>query len=328
MRRHHHDDGPLTVKPFVSSTSEFTGLKFTKTGQYAYTIKEIQGDHQDISYSAAIYEVMVTVTDDPDTGKLAASYTMKKIIDDDGTSLTQDPQKDSTATFKNEYKNKTANINFIVHKTYTNATGSDTLTDGQFQFQLEPMTDKAPMPQGTQDGKFTAPSSAGGRTAFPNITYNTEDQGKTFVYKVSEVVPDGAVNGKLAGTTYDMNAYYIRVTVSGTGSAVNADIKYYTDEKCKQEVPEDQMYTIENEHRLWFHNSYTAEPATVIIKGSKTLNGRDMAANEFGFTLEGADPATRNAMTDGSIQEAQTGTLTASAPAAANNKAGVLHSLR
>ena len=25
-----HDDGPLTVKPFVSSTSEFTGLKFTK----------------------------------------------------------------------------------------------------------------------------------------------------------------------------------------------------------------------------------------------------------------------------------------------------------
>lgn len=112
-----HDDGPLTVKPFVSSTSEFTGLNFTKTGQYAYTIKEIQGDHQDISYSAAIYEVLVTVTDDPDTGKLAASYTMKKIIDDDGTSLIQDPKKDSTATFKNKYKNKTANIHFIVHKT-------------------------------------------------------------------------------------------------------------------------------------------------------------------------------------------------------------------
>lgn len=317
-----HDDGPLTVKPFVSSTSEFTGLKFTKTGQYAYTIKEIQGDHQDISYSAAIYEVMVTVTDDPDTGKLAASYTMKKIIDDDGTSLTQDPQKDSTATFKNEYKNKTANINFIVHKTYTNATGSDTLTDGQFQFQLEPMTDKAPMPQGTQDGKFTAPSSAGGRTAFPNITYNTEDQGKTFVYKVSEVVPDGAVNGKLAGTTYDMNAYYIRVTVSGTGSAVNADIKYYTDEKCKQEVPEDQMYTIENEHRLWFHNSYTADPATVIIKGSKTLNGRDMAANEFGFTLEGADETTKDAMKGNFITGVDDSSVTASAPAAASGKVG------
>lgn len=316
-----HDDGPLTVKPFVSSTSEFTGLKFTKTGQYAYTIKEIQGDHQDISYSAAIYEVLVTVTDDPDTGKLAASYTMKKIIDDDGTSLIQDPKKDSTATFKNKYKNKTANINFIVHKTYTNATGSDTLTDGQFQFQLEPMTDKAPMPEGTQGGKFTAPSSAGGRTAFPNITYNTENQGE-FVYKVSEVVPVNAVDGKLAGTTYDMNAYYIRVKVSGTGSAVNAEIEYYKDEACTQKVPENEMYTIENEHRLWFHNSYKAEPATAIIQGSKTLNGRAMEANEFGFTLEGADGTTKEAMKGDFITGVTDSSVTASAPAKASGEAG------
>ena len=317
-----HDDGPLTVKPFVSSTSEFTGLKFTRTGQYAYTIKEIQGDHQDISYSAAIYEVLVTVTDDPDTGKLAASYTMKKIIDDNGTSLEQNPERNNTATFKNEYKNKTANINFIVHKTYTNATGSDTLTDGQFQFQLEPVTDKAPMPKGTQDGKFTAPSSAGGRTAFPNITYKTEDQGKIFDYKVSEVVPDGAVGGKLAGTTYDTNTYYIRVEVSGPGSAVNAEIEYYKDADRTQKVPENEMYTIENEHRLWFHNSYTAEPAKVIIQGSKMLNGRDMAANEFGFTLEGADETTKEAMKGNFITGVDDSSVTASAPAADSGVAG------
>lgn len=317
-----HDDGSLTVTPFVSSTSEFTGLNFTKTGQYAYTIKEIQGDHQDISYSAAIYEVLVTVTDNPDTGKLTASYTMKKTINDDGTSLTQEPQPNGTATFKNEYKNKTANVNFSVHKTYTNATGSDTLTDDQFQFQLEPVTDKAPMPEGTENNKYTASTTAGGRTAFPNITYNTEDQGKKFVYKVSEVVPGNAVDGKLAGTTYDMNTYYIRVTVSGTGSAVNAEIKYYKDADCTREVPENEMYTIGDEHRLWFHNSYTAEPAKATIQGSKKLNGRDMAANEFGYTLEGANTATRNAMTDGSIQWAQTGTLTASAPAAASGEVG------
>lgn len=317
-----HDDGPLTVNPFVSSTSNFSGLRFTKTGQYAYTIKEIQGDHQDISYSAAIYEVLVTVTDDPDTGKLTASYTMKKTIDDDGTSLTQEPQPNGTATFKNEYKNKTANVNFSVHKTYTNATGSDTLTDGQFQFQLEPVTDKAPMPEGTENNKYTASTTAGGRTAFPNITYKTEHQGKKFDYKVSEVVPGNAVDGKLAGTTYDMNTYYIRVTVSGPGSAVNAEIKYYKDADCTREVPENEMYTIGDEHRLWFHNSYTAEPAKATIWGSKTLNGRDMKAGEFSFTLEGADTATRNAMTERSIQWAQNGTLTASAPAAASGEVG------
>lgn len=316
-----HDDGPLTVTPFVSSTSEFTGLNFTKTGQYAYTIKEIQGDHQDISYSAAIYEVLVTVTDDPDTGKLAASYTMKKIIDDDGTSLIQDPKKDSTATFKNKYINKTANVNFSVHKTYTNETGSDTLTDGQFQFQLEPVTDKAPMPKGTQNNKYTASTTAGGRTAFPNITYNTEDQGE-FVYKVSEVVPVNAVDGKLAGTTYDMNTYYIRVTVSGPGSAVNAKIKYYKDAACTQEVPENEMYTIGDEHRLWFRNRYTAEPAKEIIRGSKTLNGRAMEKNEFGFTLEGADKTTREAMNNGSFADAKDGKLSVNAPAAEKGNPG------
>lgn len=317
-----HDDGPLTVKLFVSSTSEFTGLKFTKTGQYAYTIKEIQGDHQDISYSAAIYEVLVTVTDDPDTGKLAASYTMKKIIDDNGTSLEQNPEQKKTATFKNEYINRTANINFIVHKTYTNGTGSDALTDGQFQFQLEPVTANAPMPEGSENDKYTAPSTAGGRTAFPNITYNTENQKKTFIYKVSEVVPDGAVDGKLAGTTYDTNTYYIRVEVLGTGSAVNADLGYYKDENCTEKVPEDQMYTIENEHRLWFRNSYTAEPATATIQGSKTLNGRDMEAGEFSYSLTGANDATQKALNNGSISVAAEGTLSANATAATDGNAG------
>ena len=297
-------------------------MKFTKTGQYAYTIKEIQGDHQDISYSAAIYEVLVTVTDDSDTGKLAASYTMKKIIDDNGTSLEQNPEQKNTATFKNEYINRMANINFIVHKTYTNGTGSDALTDGQFQFQLEPVTANAPMPEGSENDKYTAPSTAGGRTAFPNITYNTENQGSTFVYKVSEVVPDGAVDGKLAGTTYDMNAYYIRVKVSGTGSAVNAEIKYYKDADCNQEVPEKEMYTIENEHRLWFRNSYTAEPAKVKIQGSKTLNGRDMEAGEFSYSLTGANDATQKALNNGSISVAAEGTLSANATAATDGNAG------
>lgn len=317
-----HDDGPLTVNPFVSSTSNFRGLRFTKTGQYVYTIKEIQGDHQDISYSEAIYEVLVTVTDDPYTGKLTASYTMKKTIDDDGTSLTQEPQPNGIATFKNEYINKTANVNFSVHKTYTNETGSDTLTDGQFQFQLEPVTGKAPMPEGTENNKYTASTTAGGRTAFPNITYNTEDKGKEFDYKVSEVVPGNAVDGKLAGTTYDRNTYYIRVTVSGPGSAVNAKIKYYKDADCNQEVPEKEMYTIENEHRLWFRNSYTAEPAKVKIQGSKTFNGRAMEENEFGFTLEGADKTTREAMNNGSIAGAKDGKLSVNAPAAASGKPG------
>ena len=317
----------IEVEEMVSSSTIFEDLNFTKTGTYAYTVKEIQGAHQDINYSSAIYEVLVTVEDDPDTGKLAASYIMKKTIDDDGTSLEDKPETADTAVFENIYNSKTEVTNFIIHKTYSNATGSDVLADNQFQFQLEAVTADAPMPEDARDGKITAPSTPGGRISFPDITYETADQGKTYVYKVSEVIPEGAdKDQKLAGTQYDADVYYIQVKVLGTGGAqVRSEIRYFLDENCMQEIVQDQdtdhLYEIEDGvYRLWFHNSYTAEPAKVSVQGGKTLKDRDMADGEFGFTLEGANGTTKEALKDGSILGAADGRLTASSAAA---KAGV-----
>ena len=304
------------------SDAVFDGMTFTKTGTYAYTVKEIRGSQGGITYSSAIYEVVITVTDDKE-GKLTAVMTMKKAIDDNGEALQEKPQADK-AVFQNTYNSREKGISFIVHKTYSNATGSDQLTDNQFQFQLEAVTEGAPMPENTADGKSIAPSTPGGRVDFPNTTFDTGDQEKTFVYKVSEVIPKGAENGTLNGTTYDRNAYYIQVAVTvegGSGAGVNTEIKYYRDAACKDEImpgSEDLYQAEQGVYRLWFKNSYTAEPAKVAIQGSKTLNGRAMEKNEFSFTLEGADGTTRNAMTEGSIRWDQTGTLTASAPAAAN----------
>ena len=304
------------------SDAVFDGMTFTKTGTYAYTVKEIRGSQGGITYSSALYEVVITVTDDKE-GKLTAVMTMKKAIDDNGEALQEKPQADK-AVFQNTYNSREKGISFIVHKTYSNATGSDQLTDNQFQFQLEAVTEGAPMPENTKDGKSIAPSTPGGRVDFPNTTFDTDDQGETFVYKVSEVIPKGAENGTLNGTTYDRNAYYIQVAVTaegGSGADVNTEIKYYRDAACTQEIKpgsKDLYQAEQGVYRLWFKNSYTAEPAKVAIQGSKTLNGRAMEKNEFSFTLEGADGTTRNAMTEGSIRWDQTGTLTASAPAAAN----------
>ena len=308
------------------SDAVFDGMTFTKEGTYAYTVKEIRGSQGGITYSSALYEVSITVTDD-EKGKLTAAMTMKKAIDDNGEALQEKPQADK-AVFQNTYNSREKGISFIVHKTYSNATGSDQLTDNQFQFQLEAVTEGAPMPENTVNGKSIAPSTPGGRVDFPNTMFDTGDQGGTFVYKVSEVIPDGAENGTLNGTTYDRNAYYIQVTVTaegGRGADVNTEIQYYRDAECTQEIKpgSEDLYQVEpGVYRLWFHNSYTAKPATVTIQGSKTLNGRDMKAGEFSFTLEGADTATRNAMTERSIQWAQNGTLTASAPAAASGEVG------
>ena len=308
------------------SDAVFDGMIFTKTGTYAYTVKEIRGSQGGITYSSAIYEVMITVTDD-EKGKLTAAMTMKKAIDDNGEALQEKPQAEK-AVFQNTYNSREKGISFIVHKTYSNATGSDQLTDNQFQFQLEAVTEGAPMPENTADGKSIAPSTPGGRVDFPNTTFDTGDQGKTFVYKVSEVIPDGAENGTLNGTTYDRNAYYIQVAVTvegGSGAGVNTEIKYYRDAACTQEIKpgsKDLYQAEQGVYRLWFKNSYTAEPAKVAIQGSKTLDGRDMKAGEFGFTLEGADGTTRNAMKDRSILGATNGKLTAAASDAKDGSAG------
>lgn len=309
------------------SDAVFDGMTFTKAGTYAYTVKEIRGSQGGITYSSAIYEVVITVTDD-EKGKLTAAMTMKKAIDDNGEALQEKPQAEK-AVFKNTYNSKEKGFSFIVHKTYSNATGSDQLTDNQFQFQLEAVTAGAPMPENTADGKSIAPSTPGGRVDFPNTTFDTGDQGKTFVYKVSEVIPDGAENGTLNGTTYDRNAYYIQVAVTvegGSGAGVNTEIKYYRDAACKDEImpgSEDLYQAEQGVYRPWFKNSYTAEPAKVAIQGSKTLNGRDMTDGEFSFTLEGANGTTKDAMKDESVQGATAdGTLTMAAPAAKDGSAG------
>lgn len=304
------------------SDAVFDGMTFTKTGAYAYTVKEIRGSQGGITYSSAIYEVLITVTDDKE-GKLTAAMTMKKAIDDNGEALQEKPQADK-AVFQNRYSSQEKGISFIVHKTYSNATGSDQLTDNQFQFQLEAVTEGAPMPENTADGKSIAPSTPGGRVDFPNTTFDTSDQEKTFVYKVSEVIPDGAENGTLNGTTYDRNAYYIQVAVTvegGSGAGVNTEIKYYRDAACKDEIKpgsEDLYQAEQGVYRLWFKNSYTATPAKVAIQGSKTLDGRDMKAGEFSFTLEGANGTTSKAMEDGSITGATAGKLTVQVAAASD----------
>ena len=309
------------------SDAVFDGMTFTKTGTYAYTVKEIRGSQGGITYSSAIYEVVITVTDD-EKGKLTAAMTMKKAIDDNGEALQEKPQAEK-AVFQNTYNSQKKGISFIVHKTYSNATGSDQLTDNQFQFQLEAVTAGAPMPKNTAYGKSIAPSTPGGRVDFPNTTFVTGDQGKKFVYRVSEVIPKGAENGTLKGTTYDRNVYYIQVAVTaegGSGAGVNTEIKYYRDAECKDEITPDSgdLYQAEQGvYRPWFKNSYTATPATVSVKGSKTLDGRDMTEGEFRFTLEGADGTTKDAMKDGSVQGATAdGTLTMAAPAAKDGSAG------
>lgn len=321
---------------YLHSTEAFQTLRFDHAGTYTYTIKEIIGTEPDVRYSEGVFGVVVTVTDDG-AGNLTASYVMKREINDNGEAI---PKEDriswKAATFKNTYNNRYGYIDLRVHKTYDNATGSDALTQDQFRFVLTAVGDNAadaPMPGGTDSRSVTVGNTTGGSVSFPAFEFQTQDIGKKFIYQVKEVIPVDANEANdytVNGTTYDTDIYYVKIDVQrDTDGSLKPVMNYYLDQNCQEQIVSDNskkadhLYEIEpGIFRLWFHNIYTAEPAKVKIQGSKTLNGRAMEANEFGFTLEGADGTTKEAMKGNFITGVDNSSVTASAPAAASGEVG------
>ena len=305
-------------KGYVSGTGSFKDLTFTHAGTYIYTVKEIIGDEASVRYSEAVYDVVVTVADDG-KGRLSASHEITAELDDNGTEIpSADRKPQDNAIFINTYNDNHGYMDIRIHKTYENETGLDAMTHDQFKFKLEAVgdnKDSAPLPGNPEergDNSVTVGNTIGGSVSFPTITFGTADAGNAYVYKITEVMPKGASENNdyiLNGTKYDPNEFYARVTVTATGGkALETSIEYFTDADCTQQITKDDpetgkyLYEIEDGvYRLWFSNSYTAEPVSAVIKGSKTLEGRDMEADEFLFSLEAADAATKAALAEDSV---------------------------
>ena len=79
-----------------------------------------------------------------------------------------------------------------------------------------------------------------------------------FTYKIREV------KGTLAGVTYDQNPITATVKVVNNAGAKTATVTY---------------------DREAFTNTYKAAAASLVVKASKTLNGRTLAADQFTFEL-------------------------------------------
>ena len=87
-----------------------------------------------------------------------------------------------------------------------------------------------------------------------------------------------------AGVKYDPTIWTVKVTLKNDNGVLVLDAKYSSPGE-------------DNTPKFKFANSYSPKPATAAIKGSKTLAGRGMTANEtFGFELSAADDATQRAV--------------------------------
>ena len=295
----------------------FGDITYTKPGVYTYQIHEsaeLSTLNPGVSESEALYEVTVTVTDEGHTGSLTVTSEMKQLLTDDGNKVEQPA---TSASFVNEYD--TSEVKWAPNgaKKYTDSTGMRPLEHGMFHVIACTNDPDAPLPMLDGDQEINAVRDgvnwrgavvsvdASGAITFPQATYTYGNLGlgqteKTFIYKIMEVVQDGnnwrSVEDALkdpsfnsAGVKYDPTIWTVEVTLKVEDGLLVLSTQYLIDDVPVQGAS------------FQFANSYNPTPATATIKGSKTLTGRNMTANEFGFELSAADGATQSAVTAGAV---------------------------
>ncbi len=277
----------------------FGEIEYKVPGTYTYTISErvpaagIPG----ISYSGAMYQVVVVVEDNQE-GKLEATVTMSQLRDDKGTQDKVDSFQGNTAIFTNTYSVDSVSWTPVGTKDYTDHSGTNTLKNGMFQFKISVAEDSpANTPEPTPTPKF----NVGPQIPYDTITF-TKDHVKadgaatSYYYNFTEVIPDGATdNGDgtytLNGMTYD-------------GSVQRVEVQVFINSENEIEV--DAIYTTKVDgihyNRVVFFNEYTPEPAELALEGTKTLEGRDWKnTDSFEFVLSTNDANTIAAIEAGTI---------------------------
>lgn len=306
----------------------FGDITYTKPGVYTYVIhesKELSVANPGVSTSKAVYEVVVTVTDEGHTGALKVASQVTKTYADDGKKL-DNPEAADIAKFVNEYDTYEVKWTPFGEKRYTDTTGSRPLEQGQFHVIACTDDPDAPLPtqlgeqavQAELNGKTwkgaVTEVDADGRIAFPQATYTFDDldpatKEAAFEYRIVEVVQiDGAwvaVGDALdkgfdsAGINYDKTIWTVKVKLKtvmlGDKETLVLDAQYSNGNGV-------QGSGSSGTPMFRFSNSYNPAPATAAIEGSKTLTGRGMADGEtFGFKLSAADSATQDAVDAGTV---------------------------
>lgn len=299
----------------------FGDITYTKPGVYTYEIRESAESstlNPGVSASEALYEVTVTVADEGHTGHLKVASEMKKLISDDSNKV-EPSAPSASASFVNEYDTSVVMWAPVGEKKYTDSTDARPLEQGMFHVIACTKDSTAPLPKLDNDQEINAERDgvnwrgavvsveANGTISFPQAKYEFKNLGqgqeKKFEYKIMEVVRDGdkwrSVEDALAdpnfdsaGVTYDPTIWTVEVTLKDDNGTLVLNAKYML---AGDSSGAPVMFR--------FSNRYEPTAATAVIKGSKTLTGRNMADGEtFGFGLSAADAATQNAVDAGTVK--------------------------
>ena len=191
----------------VGKAFTFKAISYTATGSHAYQVKEVAGQGGTITYSDAVLDVTVNVTDAGGSGRLTA--TANKTAED--------------LTFTNTYTPTATTATITGTKALT---GRD-LAEGEFSFDLK-----------DADGNVvqTVQNGADGTFGFTPLQL---DKVGTYVYTVSE-----RAGATANGVTYDTTVFTATVTVTENAEthALEAQVAYSTGGKAADAVTFSNSY--------------------------------------------------------------------------------------
>lgn len=255
------DDGAPSTEVAVSSDDatngvakiDFGSIVYTQAGQYEYKVTEEHGNAGGMSYSNNVATFRVTVRDNTETGKLEA--TVSRISGD--------------REFVNTYDSSIPSDQLVNPHFSKVLEGREWREGDKFTFMINAKTDGAPLPVNANGEEVTS-VTVHDATEAADFTFGTipftydmvRDGARTFVYEVRENASG------ISGISDDPHVATVTVTVADQGNGT--------------------MSAVVSNGSNVFTNIYSSRLDYTAAGGlsvTKTMNGRAMSAEEFGFVV-------------------------------------------
>lgn len=280
-------DAPKTVSLIPAGGLTFTQDDAGKT--FTYTVSEIDDKATGYTYDKTVHTVKAVVADNDD-GTLRVTTAVSKQVDGEDELEGQwiypsnaTSAGVATVKFKNTYTvTEAATYTPSVTKVVVGAdapgkftfamTAADDTTKTAINSKLitgssmsadNGYVEKTQTKEGLKDGEHY-------KLDFSKLTFNKPG---TYAFAINELAP----NGGLGEWTYDAHTYTLTITVTDEGGKLVARADGTTGS---------EGFIFTNRYRT--STSYELQGGLEIVK---TLNGHDLHAGMFGFTVTGEDPA-------------------------------------
>ena len=255
----------------IGTSVEFDAIEYTEAGVHKYTISEA------IPSGVTNYDFDKSVYNitvnvtDDSDGNLTAHVT----IDKNAIPSTQ-------MVFRNGYVAKPVDLTTELDLEGEKTLEGREIKEGEFEFVLENVHAGTVL--------ATVQNDANGKFKFENITVKAVGD---YHFRVTEK------SGTLGGVTYDSTAYNIEFTVEKNMTTGELDVVNVT------------VNDTATKGNYNFKNTYKAAATEIVLRGEKTLSGRELENGEFTFKLYNAKLENNKYVADGDAISTKTNSLTA-----------------